>query len=527
MLDVTRISPAQQKLLLDRKLKERTELSLLMSEGNAKYALNREVAKTLCADPVSGFKYWCDNFVWIQDPRAINPEDKDIPFLLWDYQEKAAIEIIKAITEGYDLPIEKSRDMGMSWLLVAILTWGWNFQQWEVLIGSRKAEEVDNRGDIGSLMEKIRFLLYRSPTWLIPELGRGVFDKSMLLQHPVHKATIAGEANNANFGRSDRRKVILFDEFSSWEQTDRAAWQSCSATTRCRIPLSTPNTRGTNCHFYSILQFAKKNNNPYLRLHWSLHPQFGDGLYYDDLGKPRSPWYDGECRRMSQQEISQELDIDYEASMAGLVFPDFSYETQVSDTLEYNDELPLYCAWDFGLDTTAILWIQYDRKTKEFLIIDEYENNGKGEGTDIYHYLDILDSKEYKKAIHFGDPQSGLNRSLTSGQSIAQIMRRQGIIFKAQKTSINSRVLAGRNILKQVKISSKCTIAIEMFSSWQMVKPKTGNTTSGKPEHSEYSHIGEAFTYFAWNFKNNNNSNAASNSRNKKNWESTLSGVMN
>ena len=39
-----------------------------------------------------------------------------------------------------------------------------------------------------------------------------------------------------------------------------------------------------------------------------------------------------------------------------------------------------------------------------------------------------------------------------------------------------------------------------MFSSWQMKRPKTGMNTSEVPEHSVHSHLGEAFTYHAFNF---------------------------
>jgi hypothetical protein len=37
-----------------------------------------------------------------------------------------------------------------------------------------------------------------------------------------------------------------------------------------------------------------------------------------------------------------------------------------------------------------------------------------------------------------------------------------------------------------------------------MRKPKTGNTGTSIPDHSEHSHIGEAYTYFAYNFGEQN-----------------------
>jgi hypothetical protein len=147
----------------------------------------------LCQDD---WKYFVNNFCWIQDPEAETAELKEIPFLLYDYQERAGDEIVKAIREGRDLPIEKSRKMGLSWLVIALSVWGFAFQEWDILLGSQKAENVDTRGNIKSLLEKARFILEKTPTWLIPPLIRGVHDKSMVLIHPTSRATIAGESNN-------------------------------------------------------------------------------------------------------------------------------------------------------------------------------------------------------------------------------------------------------------------------------------------------------------------------------------------
>jgi hypothetical protein len=522
MIEILRISSKEQQALLDIKLSQRADVALLTSPANPQSTVNQQLVHSLCTED---WKYFVNNFCWIQDPEAERPEDKDIPFLLYDYQERAGDAIVQAIREGRDLPIEKSRKMGLSWLVIAISVWGFAFQEWDILLGSQKAENVDMRGNIKSLLEKARFILEKVPTFLIPPLVRGVHDKSMVLIHPTSRATIAGESNNTNFGRSDRRKVIFFDEFTSWELTDRAAWQACSSTTKSRIPFSTPNTRGVNCYHYQIIQDFKKKNKPFLSLHWTLHPTFADNLYFDAYQKPLSPWYDREVERAtSPQEVAQELDINYEASMGSNVFPNFDVTLNVDDQISYDPNLPLYIAWDFGLDQTALLWIQPNTRTRTINIIDEYVNDGTSkEGADIYHYLDIVESKEYKTAIHFGDPHSGGNRSLSArGESIATILRRSGIIFRSERTPISERVQAGRNILPQVRISSSCILTIEMFISWAMIKPKTGNTSSSVPIHNSFSHIGDAYTYFAFNY----NQTKKLRQKSKRQYVPSISGIV-
>jgi len=488
----------QNKILLEKK-EERAEITALLAIKNDKTEINEKIIYNKCKE---SFIYWADNFVWIQDPESEDSDKKEIPFLLYDFQETTAKAVILAISEQRDYLIEKSRKMGMSWLLMSILVWGWNFHKWEVLVGSQKAENVDKRGNIKSLLEKARYINTRQPKFLMPPLKEKVHDKYMQLIHPEHGAGLTGESNNVDFGRGDRRKVILFDEFASWDRTEKAAWQSCSSTTKCRIALSTPNTRGTNCHYYTLVKDFEKKNKPKSRLHWTLHPLYAELLTYDDNGNPTSPWYENEKRRASSPlEVSQELDINYEASMGDKVFGDFDIEKNVSETLEYDPDLPLYVAWDFGLDQTALLWIQVDNRKSKVYIIDEYANDGRRGGTDIFHYIDVVFSKPYKRAIHFGDPQSGENRSLTSGTSNANILRKHGLIFRSMRTRIPNRVAAARNIIGKTLVAEKCILTIDMFTSWQLVRPKTGNITSQIPEHNEHSHIGEAFTYFAVNFK--------------------------
>lgn len=532
------ISEKKQQVLIEKKIEERFNNTLLTDVSNENYAINRKVAYDLCKgdfsnlknfDPArllsSGFVFWCDNFVWIQNPRADTAIDKNVPFLLYDYQEKAAEEILRAIVLGYDIPIEKSRDMGLSWLIIAIYVYLWNFNAYDFLLGSGKAEYVDTKGSMKSLFEKARYIISSTPDWLVPKMEAKKDDKSMLLKHPGTGAQLVGESNNVNFGRSDRKKAILFDEFAMWEMTDRAAWQSCSSSTSCRIPLSTANTRGTNCHFFTVVSNAKKKQSPYLRLHWTMHPLFAAGLYYNELGQPRSPWYDEQIKRApTLAEIRQEIDIDYAASMGDKVFPMFSLEDNVKDGLEYDPHLPLYISADFGLDTTAFVWWQEDKKNGLYYIIDEYQNSGAGDGTSIYHFIEVLQSKEYKMPLMYGDPHSGENRSLTSGQSNAMILRKYGYVFKSQRMSVSARIEAARNIMPKILVSDKCIITIEALSSWQFVRPKTGNTSSKTPQHNEYSHIGDAITYFAGNhlFKNP----SSNNNKKRRNYFSSYAGIV-
>lgn len=501
------ISKEEEETFLSNKLDDRIKYAALLKRNDENTPINQAL---LYEESEKDWKFFVNNFCWIQDPEANVIEEKDLPFLTWYFQDQVGDYIVYCIENGFPLPVEKCRKLGLSWLVLAILYWGWNFKQWDAIVGSNKFDNVDKKGDMDSLIDKVRYMITKTPKFLMPLLDAHT-DKVGLLVHPKHKAKIRGQANSSDFGRGGRAKVAFLDEFAAWEQTDRAAYQSVGHTAKCVLSVSTPNNRGTNCWFYHIVQDHKKNGKAIVTIPWYARPDYATDLRdsnEEDLAfafneAKTSSWLENEIdRAVDSQSVAQEILINYEASMAGKVFGGFDMEKQVTEESDYNDANPIYVAWDFGLDRTSMIWIQYNYYTRTFDVIDEYENDGTTQdGSTIYHYLDVLDSKPYKKGIHYGDPNSGVNRSITSGQSPAMILRRQGIIFKCQKTAIKNRIAAARNILPNVRIHPRCTLAIEMFSSWQLVKPKSGNTISNVPDHSTYSHIGEAFTYFAWNHK--------------------------
>ncbi|NTU69231.1 hypothetical protein HGB13_00155 [bacterium] len=519
------ISAEEQNKILEEKLQKRVDVQKLVHESNPNYSVNRELIKDLCKND---FVYFCDNFLWLQDPESELVENKIIPFLLYSYQEESAIALIKAATDGYDLPCEKTRKMGLSWLVCAVIVYGWNFLHWDCLIGSRTADAVDIRGDVGTLIEKCRYMISQCPEWLVPHLNKKQYDKQMLLIHPEHGAKIKGGASSPNFGRGDRSKILLLDEYSAWEKFDKAAWTSSSSTAKCRVALSTPSDRGKNCHYYTVVKNAKDKDLPYLRLLWTLHPVFADGLEYDEEGNPTSPWFRNEVNRAtSPTEVAQEISINYDVSATGKVFPDFDLEKNVVENLEYNPNLPLYISWDFGLDQTALIWYQVDDKNRTIYIIDEYVNDGKSrEGSDIYSYIDVVDNKPYQPAIHFGDPHSGNNRNLAArGASNSSILIRSGIRFKKFKQipKISQRIAAGRNILDKIIISDKCILTIDMFSQWQLKRQQSGNASGSIPEHDIHSHIGDSFSYFAYGYQEKKQ--LTSNTTNKRQFSKTSSGV--
>lgn len=203
------------------------------------------------------------------------------PFVLWDCQERAAREILDAVSGGRDVVVRKSRDMGASWLLAAVAAWGWLFKGWQTLLVSRVEDGVDRPGDPDSLLWKVDFLLETQPPWLLPGdpkvlLKRGSDTRQhMMIRNPVSGATIAGQASTAHVGRGGRRTMVLFDEFASMGDAE-AAWRSAADCTACRIAVSTPLGSGT--HYATLVRQSRTQGDPRMvELLYLDHPLKGAG----------------------------------------------------------------------------------------------------------------------------------------------------------------------------------------------------------------------------------------------------------
>lgn len=254
---------------------------------------------------VEGFKFFCNNFVFIMEQRDLGNAHKR--FILYDYQIDVARETIDAIQQGHTLLEEKSRDMGASWLKIAVFTWAWLFwESFHALLGSRKEDLVDDK-TVDSLFGKIDYIIERLPPWMLGGYDSGRHRKMLNMKHPRSGNLITGESSNPNFGRGPRKNVVYMDEFAFWE-SDHQAWTSVTDTAPCKIITSTPQG---DSNVFATLRFGDKKAVKRVTLHWTLHP-------YKDVA-----WYTRECEKRKNDPVSiaQELNIDYRASAGRLALP--------------------------------------------------------------------------------------------------------------------------------------------------------------------------------------------------------------
>lgn len=274
---------------------------------NVEYQKELEV---MCARDIL---FWLNTFGWTYDPRPRKDgRPLKIPLVSYGYQDEGILLMNKGLEEQKDVMLLKSRDMGATWISISVFLWRFLYKHDETfLMGSRKEELVEKPGDHKTLFAKVDFLFEHLPSFLKPKASE-IERTKMHFGNLLNGTTIDGESTNADFAAGDRRTGILLDEFALMDNGGQIDAIS-SQTTNCRIISSTP--RGRN-HMHKRWEIINDGESGYLiNMHWSRHPEKAMGLYYDDAGKARSPWYDAAAKKIGHRQlVAQELDMDFVGS---------------------------------------------------------------------------------------------------------------------------------------------------------------------------------------------------------------------
>jgi len=252
------------------------------------------------------------------------------PFLTYDFQDDTLLEVDRKLGRE-DIPIEKSRDMGASFMVIS----GNLFRQWlfvprsSFLLVSRNEGLVDSATEPDTLFYKLDLQLSHLPHWMIPPFTRTFCH----LANPVMHSVFHGETTTEDLSAGGRWLVIVMDEYARFKPAPSfEAWSATMPSTNCRIPISS--AKGAIGKFYELMN-PGPGEPPVdkIRLFWDLHPEHRRGLYQYQVGKLeildreyvfaadypfkldgklRSVAYDfQEARQRDPRFMAQEWDIDY------------------------------------------------------------------------------------------------------------------------------------------------------------------------------------------------------------------------
>ncbi len=281
---------------------ERDRLEKLLLKEFRDATPGPELRASIRARCESDIGYFVNAYCWTYDPR--DQSDPEMLFKLFPRQEEFLAWLQAREKNQEDGIAEKCRDVGFTWLCCAYALYGWLFRKgFKAGFGSRVLKLVDRKGDPDTIFEKLRFLLYRLPRWMLPAgFSERLHDGLCKILNPQSGASIIGEGGD-NIGRGGRTTVYFLDE-AAFVARPKKIDAALSQNSRCKIHVSTPNGMGN--------PFAQKRFSgkfPVFTFRWT-----------DDPRKDEA-WYRKQKDTLDPVILAQEVDIDYTASIEGICIP--------------------------------------------------------------------------------------------------------------------------------------------------------------------------------------------------------------
>lgn len=322
------------------------------------------------------------------DPRNVERGlPATIPFIPFPRQRELMQWIFDHWRNSRDGLVPKSRDTGASWVAIALsCTLCLFYEGMAIGFGSRKEEYVDRLDSPKSLFYKARVFMSNLPVEFRGGWMREKHGAFMRLTFPATGAVMTGEAGD-NIGRGDRAGIYFVDESAHLERPQLAE-EALSATTNCRIDMSS----------------VKGMDNPFaVKAHsWAADDIFI--FHWRDDPRKSEAWYENLKLTRDPTVIAQEYDINYQASVSGVVIP----AEWVQAAIDAHEKLGIVpsgkrCGGldvaDEGSDLNAF--------AGRYGILLEYVESWSGEGSDIFATVKrafaICEAEGYEEFTYDGD----------------------------------------------------------------------------------------------------------------------------
>ena len=301
--------------------------------------------------PVEFINHWCDTY----DPRRAGSGPTRVPLVMFKRQEQLIDFLYACVKAGEPGLIEKSRDMGATWVCSAFSVWLWLFMPGSAIgWGSRKEQLVDKLGDPDSIFEKIRILILGLPEFFLPD---GFIENEHLLFmriiNPETGSTITGEAGD-NIGRGGRKLIYFKDESAHYERPEKT---EAALSDNTRVPIDISSVHGIGNVFHRRREAGADwsgkivpGRTQVFVMDWRTHPE------------KNQAWYDERKLRAENEGLqhifAQEVDRSYAASVDGALIDqdwikaaiDAHLKLELSDSGMWSSALDVA---DGGADTNA------------------------------------------------------------------------------------------------------------------------------------------------------------------------------
>ena len=280
---------------------------------------------------LGALEYYKDPARWVEfiehwlityDPRNNKKKTKPVimPFILFPRQKDLIEFLISCWRDSESGLLEKSRDMGATWLSVAFSICMWLFCPGSSIgWGSRKQELVDKIGDPDSIFEKLRMTIKYLPREFMPAgWNENVHCSYMKLINPANGSSITGEIGD-NIGRGGRKSIYFKDESAHYERPEKIE-AALGDNTDVQIDISSVNGTAN--------VFARRRKSGVV---WNPGCTIPEGeqrvfiMDWRDHPEKTQEWYDKRRAKAEREGLlhifAQEVDRDYASAVEGVLIP--------------------------------------------------------------------------------------------------------------------------------------------------------------------------------------------------------------
>lgn len=197
---------------------------------------------------------------------------------------------------------------------------------------------------------------------------------------------------------------------------------------------------------------------------------------------------------LDEEEFAQEMECSFTAPNSGSYYGkwlDAALKDERIGRVTYDPKLPVYTAWDLGMDDcTAIWWFQRS-PGGEWRWLEYYE--GANAGLD--EYARILKSKDYVYGRHMLPHDVEVRELTYEGNSRRHYLQGLGVkpIFVVPACNPADRVQAVRNILPRSFFDAKgCEVGLKMLRAYRRQWNEHMGIWRAEPVHDGASHCADS-----------------------------------
>lgn len=201
-------------------------------------------------------------------------------------------------------------------------------------------------------------------------------------------------------------------------------------------------------------------------------------------------------KAMTANAFEQEYECSFDAAIIGAIFAKELLAARAREQIgqvAYDPQRLVFTAWDIGYGDSTAIWFWQQNKG-EIRVIDYYEASGEP----ITSYMQVLSARGYKYDTLWM-PHDAENKSIVSGQSVCDILRKNGFkVRMVPKLSLEDGINAARLHFGRASIDEKrCAAGLEALQHYRWGWNDRLDEPKPSPVHDWSSHGSDAWRYMA------------------------------